>query len=92
MHARNFLIQSWLSYRGLFLWLNPVGYVSNIFLGPAFLVAIFAIVGQYAQGSDASRFHIIGVSVYAIALVTQGRVIQTMFYDRAVGTLSVNFA
>ena len=91
-YIRNFLLQSWLSYRGLFLWLNPMGYVSNVFLGPAFLVAIFAIVGQYAQGAEAARSHIIGISVFSIALVTQGGVIQTMFYDRAFGTLSVNFA
>ena len=91
-HLRNFIVQCWLSYRGLFLWLNPVGYVSNVFLGPVFLMAIFAIVGQYAQGPEAARSHIIGVSVYSIALVTQGGVIQTMFYDRAFGTLSANFA
>ena len=88
----NFLLQGWLAYRGLFMWLNPMGYISNVFLAPIFLVAIFAIVGQFAQDAEAARAHIIGISVYSIALITQGGVMQSMFYDRAFGTLSANFA
>ena len=91
-YITNFLIQGWLAYRGLFLWLNPMGYISNVFLAPIFLVAIFGIVGNFAQGSEAAQAHMVGISVYSVALVTQGGVIQSMFYDRAFGTLSANLA
>lgn len=88
---RNFLLQSLLSYRGLFMWLNPMGYVSNAVLRPMLFVAIFGMVGRYAQSAEAAEAYIIGMSAYSIPLILQGGIIQSMAYDRAFGTLSLNF-
>ncbi len=87
----NFFLQSLLSYRGLFMWLNPMGYVSNVVFRPMLFVAIFGLVGRYAQNIEAAEAYIIGMSAYSIPLILQGGIIQSMAYDRGFGTLSVNF-
>jgi hypothetical protein len=54
--------QAYLSYKGLFLWLNWPAYVSNVFLRPGLIVAMFALTGRFARGEAAVEAYVIGLT------------------------------
>lgn len=84
--------QAYLSYKGLFLWLNWPAYISNVFLRPGLIVAMFALTGHFARGRDAAEAYVIGLTAYSIPSIIMGGVLQGFYYERAFGTLSFFFA
>jgi ABC-type polysaccharide/polyol phosphate export permease len=84
--------QAYLSYKGLFLWLNWPAYVSNIILRPGLVVAMFALTGRFARGESAVETYVIGVTAFAIPSIVLGGVLQGFYYERSFGTLSFLFA
>ena len=62
---QNFYLQAYLSYRGLFHWLTPFPYFSNIVLAPFLTLLNFILIGRFASVGDVDRFGI-GMVVYAI--------------------------
>jgi ABC-type polysaccharide/polyol phosphate export permease len=87
-----FARQALLSYKGLFLWLNWPAYVSNVFLRPGLIVAMFALMGQFARGDGAAEAYVIGLTAYSVPSIVMGGVLQSFYYERAFGTLSYLFA
>lgn len=87
----NFAVQSHLSFRGLFLWLNPWAYASNMFAAPVINVFLFALVARYATGADPSADLVLGVAMLAIPTMANGGILQSFTYERSFGTLSVLF-
>ena len=59
--ASRFAVQSYLSYRGLFLWLTPVSYVSNVVLRPVLAVMMFGFLAQYALDEETARGYAVGL-------------------------------
>lgn len=84
--------QAYLSYRALFHWLNWPAYVSNVFLRPGLQVAIFALAGRFARGSDASDAFVIGMIAYSLLWIIMGGILQSFYNERSFGTLSLVFA
>ena len=64
----NFATQVYLSYKGLFLWLNWPGYISNVFVRPVLVVAMFAFIGRFALDAEAAQGYIIGMAAFLNAL------------------------
>jgi hypothetical protein len=84
--------QAYLSYKGLFLWLNAPAYVSNVLLRPGLIVAMFALTGRFARGEAAVEAYVIGLTAYAVPSIVMGGVLQSFYYERSFGTLSSVFA
>lgn len=84
----NFIVQAYLSYRGLFLWLNWTAYISNVVLRPVLMLLMFALVGKYAADSDAAQAYIIGMIGYAIPVILLGGILQSFVYERVFGTIA----
>lgn len=84
--------QAYFSYKGLFLWLNWPAYVSNVFLRPGLLVAMFALTGRFARGEGAAEAYVVGLTAYAVPTIIMGGVLQGFYYERSFGTLSFLFA
>lgn len=87
----NFAVQSHLSFRGLFLWLNPWAYASNMFAAPVLNVVLFALVARYATGEDPDAGLVLGVAMLAVPTMANGGILQSFTYERSFGTLSVLF-
>ena len=83
--------QALLSYKGLFLWLNWPGYISNIFVRPVLLVMMFSLTGRFARGEDAAATFAIGMTAYGIANLLLGGIMQGFYYERAFATLGMLF-
>ena len=90
--ASNFLVQAYLSCRGLFLWLNWPAYISNVFLRPVLLIALFVLVGRFANAEDAAERYAIGMAAIAMPNIVIGGITQSFNYERQFGTLWVLFA
>ena len=84
--------QALLSYKGLFLWLNWFGYISNIFLRPVLMVLLFSLTGRFARGESAVETFAIGMTAYGIANLLMGGIMQGFYYERSFATLSMLFA
>ena len=87
-----FALQSYLSYRGLFLWLTPVSYTSNILLRPVLAVMMFGFLAQYALDEETARGYAIGLAGYSVGRIIAGGVMQSLYRDAAFGTLAAVYA
>ena len=87
--ASNFLVQAYLSYKGLFLWLNWPAYISNVFLRPVLFMALFALVGRFANDDAAPERYAIGTTAIAMPMILLGGITQSFHYERQFGTLWV---
>ena len=85
---QNLLLQAYLSYKGLFLWLNWTAYVSNVIVAPPILAVLIAFSSRFANAPEGPDRYIQGMVIYSITLVILGGVVQCFYYDRAFGTLS----
>lgn len=88
--VQNFYLQAYLSYRGLFHWLTPFPYFSNIVLAPFLTLFNFILIGRFASFGDIDYFGI-GMVVYAIVWIYVGGVTQSFSNDRSGGTLHLLF-
>ena len=84
--------QSLYSYKGLFLWLNWPGYISNIFVRPVLLVTMFSLTGRFARGEAAAETFAIGMAAYGVSNLLLGGIMQGFYYERAFATLNIVFA
>jgi ABC-2 type transport system permease protein len=84
--------QAYLSYKGLFLWLNWPAYLSNVVFRPALMVTMFGLTGRFARGEDAAVALVIGMSVFSLVNILMGGLLQGFYYERSFGTLGLLFA
>ena len=86
----NLAIQTYLSYKGLFMWFTGAGVVINVVVRPALLLLMYALVGRFAGYSRTDDF-VIGVIAFSIPWILHAGILQTFYYERTLGTLSVIF-
>jgi ABC-2 type transport system permease protein len=84
--------QSYLSYKGLFHWLNGPAYVANVFIAPGLFVMIFGLTGRFARDEAAATGFVIGMTAIAISTILMGGVLQSFANERSFGTLTFFFA
>ncbi len=89
---QNFMTQIYLSYRGLFLWLNWPAYLSNIVGRPFFFVIMFALLGRLIRDPEATQAYIIGMAAFSIPVMVLGGVIQVFYHERVIGTIAILYA
>jgi ABC-type polysaccharide/polyol phosphate export permease len=90
--VQRFAVQSYLSYRGLFLWLTPVSYTSNVVLRPVLAVMMFGFLAQYALDQETARGYAVGLAGYSVGRIIAGGVMQSLYRDAAFGTLAAVYA
>ena len=88
----NVSLQAYYSYKGLFLWLNWPAYVSNVFIAPVVLVVMLTLTGRFAGESDSAEYYILGTAAYGISAILHGGILQSFYYERVFGTLSLIYA
>ena len=89
----NWWLQSYLSYKGLFLWLNWPAYLSSVFFRPILMVVLFGLVGRFVHESEAQTTYIVvGIAAHAMARILLGGILQCFFYEQFFGTLSPLFS
>ena len=84
------LTQAFLSYKGLFLWLNWQGYTFQVLVRPSLMLAMYVLAGRFAGAVDADTY-MSGLIAYAVPAVLFGGIFQAFYYERAFGTLSFVF-
>lgn len=85
--VRTFLLGAWLSYRALFTWLNPWGYISTRIVAPIVLALLFGALGQFA-GTGVER-PVVGGALLAVALASVYGVSLALNNERQFGTLEL---
>jgi len=81
-----------LNYKGLFLWLSWISYLSNVFFRPVLMLTMFTLLGRFALDADAAQRYMIGMAVFSMSDIILGGIIQTFGWDHTFGTLSVTFS
>ena len=87
---RRLLEAAWLSYRALFTWLNPWGYVSSRIVMPVMLTLLFGALGRFT-GTGTSR-PAIGGPLLAVALAGLYGMTLAVANERNFGTLEIRAA
>ncbi|MFA5309515.1 MAG: ABC transporter permease [Dehalococcoidales bacterium] len=87
----NFYVQSWLTFKGLFHWLNRWGYLSSTVLYPFATVTMFAILGRFASNPDLVRTYALGIAVSCIAWIAIAGITQSYTRERYNGGTSFVF-
>ena len=90
--VRNFLVQVYTTYKGLFGWLNWFGYISNVIFRPVVLVLIYSVLGRFSGSPEAGRSYALGIASFTMAMNILPGIAQCYTYDRSGGTLSFFFA
>lgn len=87
---RRFILSAWLSYRALFTWLNPWGYISTRIVAPIILALVFGSLGRFA-GTGTER-PVVGGALFAVALAAVYGVALAVNNEREFGTLELRIA
>ena len=88
---KNLYRQAHFYYKGLFMWLNPAGYISNVILRPALVMLMFGLAGRFVLDEPAFKSAIAGVAIYGVTWPIFGGLLQSSYYDRAFGTVGFFF-
>ena len=89
---RNFALQSYFSYKGLFFWSDWTSYISNVFVMPVALAVMLALTGRFAGESGRTDYFIVGMAVYAIPVILNLGILSSFYFERVFGTLSLIYA
>jgi ABC-2 type transport system permease protein len=84
---RRFWVYAWLSYRALFTWLNPWGYISSRIAMPVMIALLFGSLGRYL-GTGAVR-PAIGAAMLAVGIATVYGINLAVANERTFGTLGI---
>lgn len=87
-----FYTQAHVSFRGLFGWLTPFPYISNIFIAPFVQIGLFALVTRFATGHEATDAVILGMAVLSLSWIINGGILQSFTNERNLGTFPVLLA
>ncbi|MYC30661.1 MAG: ABC transporter permease [Chloroflexi bacterium] len=84
----NFFIQSYLTYRALFFWLNWPSYIGNVFLVPVLYITMLLLTGRFANSPLDSEFYVLGMAAYSTPFILIWGITQCNYYERVTGTLA----
>jgi ABC-2 type transport system permease protein len=84
---RRFVVAAWLSYRALFTWLNPWGYLSTRIGAPILLTLVFGALGD--AGPVGAQRPVIGGALRAACVAALYGLSLAVGNEREVGTLEL---
>lgn len=84
----NFFLQSYLTYRALFFWLNWPAYTGNVFLVPVLYITMLMLTGRFANSPLDSDYYIKGMAAYSTPFILIWGITQCNYYERVIGTLA----
>lgn len=84
----NFFVQSYLTYRALFFWLNWPSYTGNVFLVPVLYITMLMLTGRFANSPLESDYYIKGMAAYSTPFILVWGITQCNYYERVTGTLA----
>lgn len=84
----NFFVQSYLTYRALFFWLNWPAYSGNVFLVPVLYITMLMLTGRFAGSPLDSDYYIKGMAAYSTPFILIWGITQCNYYERVIGTLA----
>jgi ABC-2 type transport system permease protein len=84
----NFVTQAVLSFKGLFPWLRLRTYIGILWIRPVSTVAMFAIVGRFASGSDAAERYLLGIAAAQMVNLLSTGILRAFADDLWQGTLT----
>ncbi len=84
----NFFVQSYLSYRALFFWLNWPAYTGNVFLVPVLYITMLMLTGRFADSPLDSDYYVKGMAAYSTPFILIWGITQCNYYERVIGTLA----
>ena len=84
--------QCYLSYKGLFTWLNWPAYASNVIVRPALMATMFGLTGRFARGEEAAFDYVIGMSAFSMMNIVLAGLLQSFSGERFYGTLPLLFS
>jgi ABC-2 type transport system permease protein len=84
----NFWVQGFLSFKGLFPWLQWWSYLSSVWIRPFMIAAMFAVVGRFAIGSEAADRYLLGIALAQMVYLSAAGILRTFGDDLTQGTLS----
>jgi ABC-type polysaccharide/polyol phosphate export permease len=84
--------QCFLSYKGLFNWLNWPAYTTNVFIRPPLMATMFGLTGRFARGEEAAFDYVIGMSAYSMMNILLAGLLQSFSGERGYGTLPILFS
>lgn len=90
-NTRLLLLGAFMSYRALFAWLNPMGYLMTKVLAPIFQIVIFAYLGMSATGKETATYYVVGNAIQITALSGIFGVMMSVSNERPSGTLGLLF-
>ncbi|MFC2039001.1 ABC transporter permease [Chloroflexota bacterium] len=89
---RNFLLQAYYGYRGLYIWLPWPSYVTLVILGPMLTMMMFTLVGRFALGPAVVRPYLLGMVAQYIPFIVSAGIVNCFAHERFFGTLSIVYA
>ncbi|MDE2940691.1 MAG: ABC transporter permease [Chloroflexota bacterium] len=84
----NFFVQSYLTYRALFFWLNWPAYTGNVFLVPVLYITMLMLTGRFAGSPLDSDYYTKGMAAYSTPFILIWGITQCNYYERVIGTLA----
>lgn len=89
---RNFLVQAWTNYLGLFGWMSWFSYLTTVLGRPVVMVITYGVLGRFAGSPEVVQRYAIGIAVYSMPVIVLPGLAQCYTYDRSGGTLGFFFA
>lgn len=84
-----FFSLSYLSYRGLFMWLTPWTFVSGIILAPFLNYLLFAFVAFNGAPAPIKQDVLLNFPVVSVAAVMLGGILQMFYYESLYGIWTI---
>ncbi len=85
-------VQSYSAYKGLFYWLTPFAYTTNVIVRPFLGVVLFTTLASFAFGDQAMQRLGIGIPVTSASFIVMSGLTQSYARERNMGTLSLIFS
>lgn len=88
----NLGIQAYSAYKGLFYWLTPFSYITNVIVRPLLGMVLFTTLASFAFGEPAMQRLAIGIPILASSFIVMSGLTQSYARERNIGTLSLVFS
>lgn len=91
-NALNLAVQSYSAYKGLFYWLAPFSYITNVAVRPFLVIVLYTTLASFAFAEPAMQRLVIGIPILTSNYILMSGITQSYARERNMGTLSFIFS